>query len=1313
VFAKSGRLNLIFSIIAVFAIGIASACSGGGLGCGCGSAPLPGGALPADQTVEGGAQVRITPAGMTKVNQLISSMITGAFGGGFCVGEGSIGGSALGFDYCDTNPGGACGGGRGCDVNVNIDYLNTSVVNANTLNIETSVDLSSAVHLDGSIVFIPFSCTLGVDMQNIVLDADIQTGIRASDGELTITLAQVNNTDFSNVNFSGCSVLSDIIDLVFDVLDTFIGDLLIDLFTPTLNDLVQGFLPDPLGIEGMIDLGSMLAGVSPGTEALMEGRIVPGGYVSLNGGGMTLGIITGINADEDINSRSPDLDSEPALCVPPFAAPNYAGQLPVSSRNTFRLDAAGAFSGAPDPAGDLAMGVSETTLDLFGHHMVSSGGMCLGLGTAFAPQLNLGTIGILVPSLSELGTDGGDDPLLLVTRPQHPLDFTIGDGTTTPNLTVKIDSLEVDFYAFLYERYTRAFTLVLTLDAGVNFTVDNSVNPPTLTPVLTGLTADEIEIQVINSEFVRETAAELEAVLPSVFDLALPLIADGIGPIDMPDFGGFSLNNVSLGKITTSQDDFLAINATLGATTAMRLDPRFAEVVADLDAAIGPVLASASTGTARLVEVHTPSPESVRAALRTAHGVIGTAGEMPSVTIDTDRTDGAGRSLEWSWRLNGGLWRPFTTASPLVIADRAFAWQGKYKIGLRSRVVGDTRTESHDVIDIPVIIDSVPPALLEAQVAWDGDTLSVPAFDLVSRTTLAWAYAAPGADVPATPWFSDERVARATIKALMENDEIQVFIKDEAGNTQVALARPFHGQAGESGCNCDASGGPGAGSLLLILITGGVLVLRRRGAARHALVIATRVAPTVALWLGIAVVVSLAPGCSCSSKPTEQACETVEDCAGFCEGDDIAFCIDGTCVCSDDIPPGKIGPYSDVAGNAAGTAWVSAYAQSHGDLVVARVDLEGRIPDTTWEWVDGVPDGPIEIPGAMIRGGISAAGPDVGMYTSIAVSADGNPMVTYFDRDTGSLKFAQKIGDVWQSHVVEAGVGPVEDIGGTIAGMYTALSARSDDYRPGVAYLRHINIGGVITAEVRWASAQSATPTSAADWTFWTVDEADIPPEDPNSPDVFPLPGGLGLFIDAARGPDQAPVVVYYDRAEGDLKFARFDATGGTFQTPVILDGATGDAGWSPTVGVDAAGVVHVAYVGASYDDLQYIRSDAPTTIETIDNGYRIVGTTEDGLPKPEFHFVGDDATMVMTTAGPTVAYQDATTHELLLAQRHETTGWNHITIAGAETPFIGAYGFFASASQTSSDLVISTWVLDQPNEAQWVEVFRRATVVQ
>ena len=149
-----------------------------------------------------------------------------------------------------------------------------------------------------------------------------------------------------------------------------------------------------------------------------------------------------------------------------------------------------------------------------------------------------------------------------------------------------------------------------------------------------------------------------------------------------------------------------------------------------------------------------------------------------------------------------------------MIADRAFAWQGKYNIELRSRVVDDTRSESRDLIAIPVIIDSVAPTVFEDRVAFDGTDLVVPARDLVSKDALSWAYARPGDAAPATEWFTTDRVARSTIAHLLEHDAIQVFVRDEAGNVQNTIALPFHGQPGESGCNCDATGGPGAGCLL-------------------------------------------------------------------------------------------------------------------------------------------------------------------------------------------------------------------------------------------------------------------------------------------------------------------------------------------------------------------------------------------------------------------------------------------------------------------------------------------------------------------
>ena len=115
---------------------------------------------------------------------------------------------------------------------------------------------------------------------------------------------------------------------------------------------------------------------------------------------------------------------------------------------------AGEFLGAPDPADDIVIGLSETMLDLAGHHMVTSGAMCLGVGTGLIEQLNLGTVGLLVPSLAELGSPDGKDPLLLVLRPTTALDFTVGAGTETdPSIQIAVKSLEIEPSSLGYDAF--------------------------------------------------------------------------------------------------------------------------------------------------------------------------------------------------------------------------------------------------------------------------------------------------------------------------------------------------------------------------------------------------------------------------------------------------------------------------------------------------------------------------------------------------------------------------------------------------------------------------------------------------------------------------------------------------------------------------------------------------------------------------------------------------------------------------------------------------------------------------------------------
>jgi hypothetical protein len=1277
--------------------------------------------------------MRVTPQGFTKLTSLVSATLNSQLAPGFCVGSNSFGFSVpfvgfTGVDICNTNNGG-CNPGCKANVGVNPNGVSLSVTNAQQLDVGLSLNIDTTIHIDGQIAGSSVgSCNLHVTSTDFGGDFDIAFGIKPTNGELDIHLASIN-TFHLNMDFSNCGFVSDVANLVSGLVDSiegsFLGPFVNSILSPILDGLVQSFIPNPLGIAGTLDVANLLGGISPGTKGEMEARVVPGGYVSLVGNGMSLGVITGVNSDMDTTTRTGTradgvpLASEPSLCVPPLGTPDFSAapfSLPTTTRGTFRMDAADEFNGSPDPTGtDLVMGISHTTLDQLGHHLVTSGGMCLGVGTTFINQLTVGTVGILVPSLADLD-DTGKAPLLLVTRPQREITFAIGDNNctadpcaagTSPALTISLSHMEVDFYAFLYERYVRAFTLDLTMNIGVNLDFQQMPGMPAqIVPTLEGISSSEVTLTVLNSEFVKESAAHLEMVLPSVFDLVTPLL--NLPPITVPSFAGFSLNNLSITKVTTSQDEFLALYANLGASAMMRqlgeTQPFAREAIARMDADIPPAQAR-STGGARFVGVTTPAPEVIIAGLSRAKN-----GALPTITFDADRYDAGGRELEWNWNFNGGMWHEWRPGGTLAISDRAFAWQGHFAIGLKSRVKGDYHTVSETQTQL-VTVDSVGPKILTKQAHWtDSDRLVIPVADVVDGTNVKIAYGKPGESEPQTGWVAydaDLGLSRADADKLTVDGLVAVYAEDQTGNRTIELVAPFHGQAGGTGCTCN-TGAPGAGGIAMILIVGFV-VLRRRDRRWLRKLIKSRAFASGMLWVGASVLTSMTPGCDC--KNNARSCETADDCGkDSCPKGQLPFCIDNTCVCSDDIPPGRIGPYSSVAASPDQSIWVSAYAETYGDLVVAQTQ-GGRIPDESWQWVDGVPlDANVDVPGSMIRGGISTNGPDVGMYTSIAVEPDGTPVVTYFDVDNASLKFAAMVNGAWQMHTIDAGAAGSKEVG-----MYTSISLRADDGRPGVAYLAHVTDGAGTHAEVRYASAQVAVPQSAADWQFWTVDTADLPPPDPNNPDVYPLPGGLGLWIASTRDPrDQTPVVVYYDRAAGELKIARFTAASGQFQTPKIHDGSKGnDAGWTPSVRVDGQGVAHVAYINATTDSLMYVTDAAGAKPIVADNGYRIVGQTVDGLPKPEFHIL-DNADIVLPAGNPPlISYQDGTTQELLLAQQQTDGTWTHVSVAGATDPWPGAYGFFAAAAVRPSDVVLSTWVIDQPTDENWVEVFTKPTLIQ
>jgi MYXO-CTERM domain-containing protein len=1314
-----GRTDLIVVLGLSVVMG---ACAGDG--CGCGFEPLPGGALPLDQTLEGGAQIRVTPAGMDKVEQVIDDAVTDSLADGMCIGENDQGIGVGDIVWC-MNDDGVCN--AGCNLGFNVDSVDLTP-EPGLVRLRTQFD----VQVDLPVSFDPIwggrigPCTLDIHTTDTKVDALVALRIDEATGETRVELDDISDLQL-NPSVSGCSFIGAVVDVAADVVSAALEvGFIRDLLRPLINDLLQSFIPDPMGLEGVVDVAALFGGVAPGTRAALELRVVPGGYAYSEGGGLSLGVITGMNADEDPDSREPELDSEPALCVPPIPAPDFGAapaSLDPSPRGSFSLLPAGMFRGDPDePDGDLAMGLSETFLDLAGHHAVTSGAMCLGLGTDMIPQLNLGALGLLIPSLAELGSPEGHDPLLLVTRPQTAVDFTIGEGTAdSPSLTAHIRRLEIDFYAFLFERYVRGFTVALDLDVGINLEFATDADgAPTLMPILVGLDSDNIQIKVLNEEFLREDRATLEGVLPSLLDIALPLIAQGLPPIALPDFMGFRMESLVLGRVTTPEDDFLAITADLGVSpTMMMLAERFPSMHETLAAMTPATRPRARADRApRLASVHTPAPADVRAALR------GEGGDMPRVVIDAPAFGDYGLPLEWTWNLDGGMWRPLEAGGEIVIEDDAFAFQGRYDIQLRSRVVGDYHSWSQETHSIEVLIDSVAPRIMLDQLRVERSALVLPVIDLVSPPEkVQLAFGPVTASAPVTGWSpASAGVSVALVAPLAAGlDAVRVFTRDEAGNQSTAVVEldgilAFHGSGNQGCADCSAAGGNGAtgAGLLALAALLGLGGARRRRRGRGGSMLPGRSEEAIGrgdrpgmvgllALLGVGALASM-PACSCGG-PSAEVCEVADDCAAECAEGGIPICIDGTCLCQDEATYGSIGQYSEMDMNG-GSVWVSAYNSTYGDLMVAQRDEAGRIPNEAWQWVDGVPDGPVVVVGGTVRGGVKEPGENVGLYTDVAVRSDSDVLVSYFDGDNTSLKLARYDGTTWSNHVVDVGTPSALDAGYAIVGQYSAITLRSDG-RPGIAYFAHVDDGAEQRTEVRFAEATSANPTSSSDWTVTVVASA-VVPVDAEETDPLPIPMGTGLFVNAARLSDDTPVIVYYDRMVGDLMMVKGEA-GGTFLAPESLDGQGEDGpdvGWYPGIAIDAEDQVHVSYVSASNDDLLYV-STIDHVPQLVDDGYRLVGTTDEGLPKPEFHFVGDDSSLFMSDAGPFIAYQDATSHELLMTSRDAEGKWIHKTVAGDEVPFEGGYGFYVSGDVDGGDLVLSNWVIDQPNQQVWVEILR------
>jgi hypothetical protein len=512
-------------------------------------------------------------------------------------------------------------------------------------------------------------------------------------------------------------------------------------------------------------------------------------------------------------------------------------------------------------------------------------------------------------------------------------------------------------------------------------------------------------------------------------------------------------------------------------------------------------------------------------------------------------------------------------------------------------------------------------------------------------------------------------------------DETPVAIELPIGLAGAAAVRrgpgpAFHGQAGSAGCACDGAGGPGAAAPLALLIA--LVLWPARWLGR--LVRISRAGKRLGRTVWIAAIACL-PGCSCGSAPC---------------GD--AACLPG------EVAHGSLGRFTSIAADD-DRVLIATYDERLGDLVVVDTSDLGK---PKLRVVDGVASDVTATHDGGYRDGVAEPGPDVGAWTSIAISG-GHARVAYQDREAGALKYAQESSrDHWSSYVVDAG-------NGETVGAYASLAIDGAG-NPAIAYLAVGNDDGLghLVTELRLARARRQDPGDG-DWSTAVVASAPgtcagrcgaglscvagAAAGDPErcvapttdcapacgtgdvcaagacvtevvDPKVADLATGTGLFASLVVLPDGRLAVAYHDRTRHALELAVERGAGTSVFTETALDATPGgDRGRWASAAVDTRGTIHVAYQDALGDQLMYTTwNGKPGTPEVVDDGQR----TGD---RP--HDVGAAAALVLVRDAPSIAYQDGLDADVYAATRSGGT-WS--TTALATGPLLDGFSIGATA---------------------------------
>ncbi|WP_394830867.1 hypothetical protein LVJ94_30595 [Pendulispora rubella] len=877
------------------------------------------------------------------------------------------------------------------------------------------------------------------------------------------------------------------------------------------------------------------------------------------------------------------------------------------------------------PGNHLQMAVAGRFLEYAFGGAYNSGLLCLGVSTEQVQQLQSGLLSLLVPSLQRLAVEKKSVPLALSTRPRHPPTVKIGGGTdvkTDPLVSIALRELDVDMYIWSLDRFVRVFTLTADVTIPVNLQMAKDVKTGLL-PVLGDVRL--ANAKVTNADLLTDDPAGIAASLGPVLGGFVSQLAGSIGPIDLSSMLG------SFGLAVTVPEGGIRKLSTSG--------DDFVGIFAQL-AVPGASSAIAETE-ARLVErtVH-PEAMNLTSLSREKRPTLRVALSSPRATS----------AVEYSWAIDRGTRSTWSQATDVAVQSDDLVFQGKHTLQVWSRYVGQPESEDPTPAHVPFVIDTLAPRV---ELARNG----VEAWDFVSeRDALMARYEARGTF---SAWMPLAELATRDLRTATT-----VEVRDEEGNVgRTAPIAPGAGMGGGGGCACSTPGetqGPSSGLWALGIALAMVAAARYRRR-----------------WgLGaVAVAAMTHQGCSCGGSGDD---------GGEGPRESVGCGQDCKSACEPALPMGQVGSYTSVATAKDGTLWVAGYNdgiygesadQVYGDLVVGRYDAAKE--RVAWATVDGIPvrtDGscpPSDRSGW--RNGETESGDNVGLWTSLALDANDRPMVAYYDVTHRALKFALLDGATWATYTLRA-------IPGADVGRYAKMILAEG--KPAVVF----PVNESAHSRIVLAKATTASPRSAADWTFEDVAVEDDVPAAP----AATYPNAIGNYLRIAAGPNGLGIVAY-DRIHARL--IGLSKASGSWTTSVLDEGGNPGVGASLLITPD--GDWHVSYADALRESLRYLRAPGgnAASAEIVDDGFGL------GVGAPRFvdgrHAVGDDSFLRIDGTRIQVTYQDATAGVLRMATGTPLENGGHTwTVIAVAQPgrFAGFFPSFAGKG------IVNFWRQLDPN---------------